>query len=309
MFGRSHNPEPKFPGSLGTSPETTPPRPPVPAGFVPAPGSRPVSIIGSDLSIVGQKITLVCKSTLMVIGEVYGDINGSEVTVGDTGKVIGTITARSITVHGKVQGRTAGRTVTLHPTAHIDGDIIQKNLVIAEGAKFDGQRARRQGRERDRAAARRWQRLPHRGRLTGANEAVDRVRKFAGYSGRRLVEAGDALEQPRPCATALRPSSSLGLGGAASAAGLPPIPARRRFRLLSPPCRRRAPSESRSRAADCLSFCASSLALPARTSRATRGSLIRSTSGRLAGSAAARTAARRPSPARVPPKRRISSMK
>lgn len=137
MFGRSSNPEPpKFPAApLGAA---QPPRPQAPSGFVPAPGSRPVSIIGSDLAIVGQKITLVCQGALVVIGEVLGDINGDEVTIGDTGKVTGTITARSITVHGKVKGALRGETVALHPTAHIEGDVLQKNLIIAEGAKFDG---------------------------------------------------------------------------------------------------------------------------------------------------------------------------
>ena len=136
MFGRSPNPEPKFPGAPAGAPQ--PQRPQAPSGFVPAPGSRPVSVIGSDLAIVGQKITLVCQSALMVIGEVLGDINGDEVTIGDTGKVTGTITARSITVHGKVKGALRGETIALHPTAHIEGDVLQKNLIIAEGAKFDG---------------------------------------------------------------------------------------------------------------------------------------------------------------------------
>jgi cytoskeletal protein CcmA (bactofilin family) len=81
---------------------------------------------------------LVCKSTLSVTGEISGDINGREVTVGDTGKVTGTITARNISVHGQVKGALRAETVTLYSTAYIDGDIIQKNLVIAEGAKFDG---------------------------------------------------------------------------------------------------------------------------------------------------------------------------
>ncbi len=139
MFGRSPNPEPKFPGVPSSGAATPPlPRASMPAGFVPAPGSRPVSIIGSDLAIVGQKITLVCQSTLMVIGEVNGDINGDDVTIGDTGKVTGTITARSITVHGMVKGALRGETIALHPTAHIEGDVLQKNLIIAEGAKFDG---------------------------------------------------------------------------------------------------------------------------------------------------------------------------
>jgi cytoskeletal protein CcmA (bactofilin family) len=96
------------------------------------------SVIGPDLSIIGQKITLVCQSTLIITGEILGDVNGSEVTVGKTGKVTGTITARTIAVHGHVNGALRAESVTLHNSAHITGDIVQKNLVIAEGAKFDG---------------------------------------------------------------------------------------------------------------------------------------------------------------------------
>jgi cytoskeletal protein CcmA (bactofilin family) len=127
VFGRNINPDPKFPGA-GTSTSAA-------SGAIP--GGQ-ASVIGPDLSIIGQKITLVCKSTLIVTGEVVGDINGSEVTVGDTGKVTGTITARNIAVHGEVKGALRAETVTLHSSAHIDGDIVQKNLVIAEGAQFDG---------------------------------------------------------------------------------------------------------------------------------------------------------------------------
>ena len=129
MFGRTFNPDPKFPGAA-----------PMPTAVAPAagPAGKQASVIGPDLSIIGQKITLVCKSTLIVTGEIVGDINGSEVTVGDTGKVTGTITARNIAVHGEVKGALRAETVTLHATAHIVGDIVQKNLVIAEGAKFDG---------------------------------------------------------------------------------------------------------------------------------------------------------------------------
>lgn len=111
------------------------PAAPMPTGPV---GGKQVSVIGPDLSIIGQKLTLVCKSTLIITGEIVGDINGSEVTVGDTGKVTGTITARNIAVHGEVRGALRAETVTLQSTARIDGDIVQKNLVIAEGAQFDG---------------------------------------------------------------------------------------------------------------------------------------------------------------------------
>jgi cytoskeletal protein CcmA (bactofilin family) len=100
--------------------------------------SRPASVIGPDLAIVGQKITLVCKSALVVAGEVSGDIHGDDVTIGETGKVNGTVSARNLSIHGEINGELRGETVALYSTARINGDIIQKNLVIAEGAQFDG---------------------------------------------------------------------------------------------------------------------------------------------------------------------------
>lgn len=138
MFGRTLNPEPKLPGAPEPGSAEPLSRAPVGTQSGPLPGNKQASVIGPDLSIIGQKITLVCKSTLIVTGEIVGDINGSEVSVGDTGKVTGTITARSISVHGEVRGALRAETVTLHASAQIDGDIVQKNLVIAEGAQFDG---------------------------------------------------------------------------------------------------------------------------------------------------------------------------
>jgi cytoskeletal protein CcmA (bactofilin family) len=140
VFGRNLNPPPKSPGAF---PASDAPAPSFPAPAAPAPAassgaSHGASVIGPDLTIIGERITLVCKSRLVVTGEIVGDISGGEVTIGETGKVTGTVSARSINVQGTVKGALRAATVTLHDTAHIDGDIMQKNLVIAEGAHFDG---------------------------------------------------------------------------------------------------------------------------------------------------------------------------
>lgn len=100
--------------------------------------AKMTSVIGPDLAIVGQKITLVCKTALVISGEVTGDVHGDEITVGETGKVTGSVTARNLTIHGAIDGQLRGETVALHSTARITGDIVQKNLIIAEGAQFDG---------------------------------------------------------------------------------------------------------------------------------------------------------------------------
>lgn len=97
-----------------------------------------VSIIGSDLVILGEKITVITKTRLLVDGEVRGDINGKEVIIGRSGKVTGTVAANSIEVHGHVHGAVRAQSVTLHPTAHVDGDIHNQVLKISEGAIFDG---------------------------------------------------------------------------------------------------------------------------------------------------------------------------
>lgn len=147
MFGRGFNPDQKVPNSSGaTPPAGNPPLPPAPPG---SPGrdfssssmmtpAKPASVIGADLAIVGQKITLVCQSALVIAGDVSGDVHGDDVTVGETGKVTGTVSARNLSVHGEVNGELRAETVALYSTARINGDIVQKHLVIAEGAQFDG---------------------------------------------------------------------------------------------------------------------------------------------------------------------------
>ena len=97
-----------------------------------------VSIIGSDLVIMGEKITVITKARLLVDGEVRGDINGKEVIIGQSGKVTGTVAANAIEVHGHVYGAVRAQSVTLHATAHVDGDIFNQVLKISEGAVFDG---------------------------------------------------------------------------------------------------------------------------------------------------------------------------
>ena len=48
------------------------------------------------------------------------------------------MSARNLSIHGEINGQLRGETVALYATARINGDIVQKHLVIAEGAQFDG---------------------------------------------------------------------------------------------------------------------------------------------------------------------------
>lgn len=140
MFGRSSSSETKAgdtPKPQAGAPQPFPMAAPMQAAAA-APVAASASVIGSDLTIVGDRINIIAQTSVLVDGEVRGDIDGRQVTVGSTGRVTGTITAQSIEVRGEVNGALKGASVTLHPSAKVDGDILHQTLSIAEGARFDG---------------------------------------------------------------------------------------------------------------------------------------------------------------------------
>jgi len=98
----------------------------------------PTSVLGPDITIMGQQLVLKTKGSLLIAGQIQGDVHGESVTVGESGAVTGTITARTIAVLGEVRGALKGSSVFLHATSRVDGDIVKQTLAIAEGAQFDG---------------------------------------------------------------------------------------------------------------------------------------------------------------------------
>jgi cytoskeletal protein CcmA (bactofilin family) len=97
-----------------------------------------VSIIGNDLTIMGERLVIITKGTLQIDGEVMGDLHGAEVIVGESGKVTGTICADSVAVHGKVSGTIKGRHVQLMDKCLVEGDVHHQSIAISAGAHFDG---------------------------------------------------------------------------------------------------------------------------------------------------------------------------
>ena len=98
----------------------------------------PTSVLGQDITISGQQLVIKTKGSLLIAGHIQGDVHGETVTVGETGSVVGTITARTITVQGEVSGALKGTSVNLNATSRVDGDIVKQTLSIDEGAQFDG---------------------------------------------------------------------------------------------------------------------------------------------------------------------------
>src|SRR5215510_8407375 len=61
--------------------------------------SKSVSAIGSDLTIAGN---LICKGEVQVDGIVEGDIQGSNVVIGENATVTGGISADEVVIRGHV---------------------------------------------------------------------------------------------------------------------------------------------------------------------------------------------------------------
>jgi cytoskeletal protein CcmA (bactofilin family) len=104
--------------------------------------SESASVIGSDLSIEGPSITMRCKGTLRVDGNIEANLHCVELLIGEQAVIVGSIAANKVAVSGRVNGAIWGDSVVLHSTAHVEGDISSCSLAIEQGATFDG-RARK----------------------------------------------------------------------------------------------------------------------------------------------------------------------
>lgn len=107
--------------------------------------SAPRSVIGNDLTIIGQGIKIISAGVLEIDGRVDGDVQGTQVIIGETGRLTGTIAAEQVVVRGTVSGQIRGREVMLDGSSHVEGDVHHQRLTIAVGAHFEGRSRRATG--------------------------------------------------------------------------------------------------------------------------------------------------------------------
>jgi cytoskeletal protein CcmA (bactofilin family) len=108
--------------------------PPVQSGS----STQPRSIIGNDLTIVGQGLRIISQGILQVDGDVTGDVVGSEVIIGEKGRVTGVVSGESVVVRGEVAGTIRGLRVVLQSGAKVEGDVHHQVLSVEQGAFLDG---------------------------------------------------------------------------------------------------------------------------------------------------------------------------
>lgn len=106
---------------------------PVKAGSVP-------SLLSHDLAITGDIKT---DGELQIDGRLDGNLTAGLITIGEKGVVNGKIVGSIVNIRGKVTGKIDATRVELMETANVQADIVQDQLVIANGAFFDGKCTRK----------------------------------------------------------------------------------------------------------------------------------------------------------------------
>jgi|GEM_PF-452907 len=99
--------------------------------------SGPGTVVGGNVKLTG---TLKDVNDITVHGQVEGEIISDRVvTIAETAKVKGPITATTITIAGTVNGAvTASERCELLPSARVTGSVATADLSIRSGAIFNG---------------------------------------------------------------------------------------------------------------------------------------------------------------------------
>ncbi len=104
-------------------------------------GQKLVSLIASDMILEGN---FTGGRELQIDGAVKGDVRVERVSVSEGGQVDGSIAAEAVEVRGRVAGAITAKQVRLHGGAQVDGDITHEQLVMDDGAFFQGRSLRLQ---------------------------------------------------------------------------------------------------------------------------------------------------------------------
>jgi cytoskeletal protein CcmA (bactofilin family) len=113
-------------------------------GTTPAPAPRPSSgsvksVLGTDLKINGE---VTSTGSIEVFGEIDGNITAQGLTIGQEGRVTGTVKADTVEVKGRVDGKIASGSFSMRSTAQVAADVTYSTVVIESGAQIEGRFAK-----------------------------------------------------------------------------------------------------------------------------------------------------------------------
>ena len=98
-----------------------------------APGA--LSILSAGMQVTGN---IVSDGEVQIDGALSGDIYCARLTIGETGRINGSVVAEDCLVHGEVVGQIKADSVTLSRSSRVEGHVLHDMLAIEPGARLDG---------------------------------------------------------------------------------------------------------------------------------------------------------------------------
>ncbi len=98
------------------------------------------SVFGPDIRIKGN---VAASADLHIDGHVEGDVSCTSLVQGESGEIVGGVTAESARLSGTVRGTITVRELVVLKSARIHGDVHYDALTIEQGAQVDGRFAPR----------------------------------------------------------------------------------------------------------------------------------------------------------------------
>ena len=135
MFSKSDDPQPHAATAAPGERADADARAPGPAG------QKLASLIADDMTVEGD---FTSGGQLQIDGAIKGDVRVERVTVSASGLVEVAFVAVSVEVRGRVSGAITAKQVRLYGASHVDGDIAHEQLIMDDGAFFEGRALRLQ---------------------------------------------------------------------------------------------------------------------------------------------------------------------
>jgi cytoskeletal protein CcmA (bactofilin family) len=103
------------------------------------------TIIGPETTLHGELNTT---GTIRIDGTLEGNLNAEWAIIGEKGSIKGDVTTKGIVIGGKVTGNIrSGDIVEIKQKGEVSGEIFTTNLIIMEGAVFEGRSYMQRSRE------------------------------------------------------------------------------------------------------------------------------------------------------------------
>jgi len=103
------------------------------------------TIIGAATTLTGELNTV---GTVRIDGTLVGNLYADWVIIGEKGNIKGDVTAKGMIIGGKVDGNLrSSEMVEIKQKGEVCGEIFTTNLVVMEGAVFEGRSSMQRTRE------------------------------------------------------------------------------------------------------------------------------------------------------------------